>query len=362
MSRLNSWWQQPDQFDAMTAFLRERGLLRPAQRIMASVAFLSALAPWSMLISRGQPQAVVGLTASAVISAFTLVLAVYFLIRWPTRRQSAALVLIGTVSIAGWSLMQSWPTIAALGCTALAVTGAYLAVFHNTKALMFNFAVAIGTAAVAAHRLAAVADMTTAVVTFWLVCFPNIAVGLGIWGLAQAMGVYAQRAGQDPLTGLLNRRGFFDTIVGADGRPLADQTELAMLMVDIDDFKRINDTHGHAVGDGVLLAVADQLRRHAPPAAVICRSGGEEFLIAIRSSTDEYQALATRLCAAIAQLPQRITTSIGAATIELHRLHGPGRTGILEQLVAAADAAMYAAKRHGGNQAQFAPPFPGDAG
>lgn len=359
MSRLSSWWRQPSQFDSTTAFLQQRGLLRPAQRIMATVAILSALAPWSMLISERLSQTVVSLTAGAVVSAFTLVVAIFFLIRWPTRRQSAALVLTGTVTIAIWSLMQAWPAIAALGCTALAVTGAYLAVFHSTKALAFNFAVAIGTAAVAAHRLADVADMTTAIVSFWLVCFPNIAVGLGIWGLARAMGVYVQRAGQDPLTGLLNRRGFLDTIVRGGTKPTADQTHLAMLMVDIDDFKRINDTHGHAVGDEVLLAVADLLREHTPSAGVICRSGGEEFLIAMRSNAADHESLAAQLCTAIAQLPQRITASVGAATTELHRVRGTDRGGVLEQLVAAADAAMYAAKRSGGNQAQYAPALSG---
>jgi len=359
VSRLYSWWQQPAQFDAMTTFLRQRELLRPAQRIMATVAVLSALAPWSMLISQGQPQTAVSLTASAVISAFTLLLAIFFLIRWPTRGQSAALALTGTVSIAAWSLMQPWVAIAALGCTALAVTGAYLAVFHSTKALAFNFAVAIGTAAVAAHRLAEVADVTTAVVSFWLVCFPNIAVGLGIWGLAHAMGIYAQRAGQDPLTGLLNRRGFIDTIARGGTKPTAGQTHLAMLMVDIDDFKRINDTHGHAVGDQVLLAVADLLREHTPPVGVICRAGGEEFLIAVRSGATDHESLAAQLCAAIAQLPHRITASVGAATTELHRMRGAEQGGALEQLVAAADTAMYTAKRSGGNQARYAPALSG---
>jgi len=359
MSRLHSWWQQPAQFDSMTAFLRQRELLRPAQRIMAAVAVFSAFAPWSMLISQREAQTVVSLAASAVISAFTLLLAVFFLIRWPSRRQSAALALTGTVSIAAWSLMQPWPAIAALGCTALAVTGAYLAVFHSTKALTFNFAVAIGTAAVAAHRLAEVADMTTAVMSFWLVCFPNIAVGLGIWGLAHAMGIYAQRAEQDPLTGLLNRRGFIDTIARSSAKPTPDQTHLAMLMVDIDDFKRINDTHGHAVGDQVLLAVADLLREHTPSAGVICRSGGEEFLIAVHSGAADHESLAAQLCAAIAQLPHRITASVGATTTELHRMRGSDRSGVLEQLVAAADAAMYAAKRSGGNQARYAPALSG---
>jgi diguanylate cyclase (GGDEF)-like protein len=52
-------------------------------------------------------------------------------------------------------------------------------------------------------------------------------------------------------------------------------------MVDLDDFKRVNDTRGHPAGDRALLAVAELLRRHSPPTAAICRAGGEEFLIAM---------------------------------------------------------------------------------
>jgi diguanylate cyclase (GGDEF)-like protein len=351
MSRLYSWWQQPDQFDAMTAFLRQRGLLRSAQRIMATVAVSSALAPLSMLTSQRHLQEVGGV----IIGAFTLMVAVFWLTRWPTRRQSETLVLAGAGCIVWWSLTQSWPGIAALGCTALAVTGAYIAVFHSTKMLVLHFLVALGAAAVTALRLAQVVDVATALGVFWLICFPNLSVCLGIWGLAQAMGTYAQRAGQDALTGLLNRRGFIDTITQGDAQPLSGQTHLTMLMVDLDDFKRINDTHGHAVGDSVLLAVADLLREHTPSTAVICRAGGEEFLIAVRSTAAEPEPLADRLCAAIARLPQRITASVGAATTELHRVSQPDCSGVLEQLMAAADAAMYAAKRNGGDQSRYLP-------
>lgn len=355
-SRLCSWWQQPDQFDAMTAFLRQRGLLPSAQRIMATVAVSSTLVPLTVLVGQARYQSTSALVVCSVISVFTLGVAAFWLTRWPTRRQSEAFVLAGTACIAWWSLMQTWPGISALGCTALAVTGAYIAVFHSTKTLVLNFVVAIGTALVMAVRLSQVSDVATAVVVFWLVWFLNLSICLGIWGLARAMGIYARRADQDSLTGLLNRRGFIDTISAAiHGAPPA-HTHLAVLMVDIDDFKRINDTYGHAVGDNVLLAVADRLRERTPASAVICRAGGEEFLIAVTVRSDDHVILARRLCDCVAALPHQITASIGVSTAPLHHVTGPDGRAAVDRLVAAADTAMYAAKRDGGNQSGHAVP------
>jgi diguanylate cyclase len=125
-------------------------------------------------------------------------------------------------------------------------------------------------------------------------------------------------------------------------------------MVDLDNFKWVNDTHGHAVGDSALVAVADLLRQCLPSHAAICRAGGEEFLITLTSSAPDAAPVATRLCTAIAELSFQVTASIGAAVSELHRFSGPNGAGRLEGLIATADAAMYAAKRNGGNQAQHA--------
>ena len=127
------------------------------------------------------------------------------------------------------------------------------------------------------------------------------------------------------------------------------------MMLDLDDFKRINDTHGHVVGDQTLLAVADLLRHLLPPTAAICRAGGEEFLIALTSVNMDVTSLAARLCAGIARITPRVTASIGTASAELHRVSGPGGAAcLIDRLVRLADSAMYVAKRNGGNQARQA--------
>jgi diguanylate cyclase (GGDEF)-like protein len=132
--------------------------------------------------------------------------------------------------------------------------------------------------------------------------------------------------------------------------PPPAHTHLAMVMIDLDNFKRINDTHGHSVGDHALRAVADLLREHTPPDAAVCRAGGEEFLVAMTTMNSDVRSMAGQLCAAVTQLYPPVTASIGTATAELHLLAGPRGACLVDELTTIADEAMYAAKRNGGNQ------------
>ncbi|WP_162951539.1 GGDEF domain-containing protein [Mycobacterium paragordonae] len=255
------------------------------------------------------------------------------------------------LSAGGWSVVQPNPTLAALACTALAVTGGYIALFHNLRLLVLNSLVAMVAATDSMLRLAGASDSTAAVTAFWLICFPNFSVPLIIWGMSQAVESYVQRAQQDPLTGLLNRRAFAEAVAARLVNHPAAHTCLAVMMVDLDNFKQINDTHGHAAGDRLLQAVAELLRDQSPPEAIICRAGGEEFLLAATCTPDGVAALAPPLCRSIAEHPSGITASIGTASADLGSLGAPGGGASLDELIAAADRAMYAAKRRGGNQA-----------
>ncbi len=350
MSRLSSWWAQPDQYDWITTFLRQRGLLRSAQMIMAVVAASSALVPLSALLSQRQPS-VSGAAIGGLAAVSTVGMTIVWLTRWPTCRQSQAIAVTGVLIIGGWSLIQPTAALAAMACTATAVTGGYIAFFHRPKILLFNGTVAVAITTTAVLRLAREADIASVAAAFWLILFLNLSVPLAIWGMSQAIGLYAQRSERDPLTGLLNRRAFTDAVSTRLAYPPPAHTHLAVVMVDLDDFKRINDTHGHAAGDHALRVVADLLRRHTPADAAICRAGGEEFLVALTCMTSDVGPLAARFCAAVAGLSPGVTASIGTASAELHLLSGHDEIGFLEELIMIADKAMYAAKRRGGNQA-----------
>lgn len=325
-------------------------MLRPARYIMAIVVGSSALVPLTFLATARRPTTGVG--AIGVFSAaFTIGMTALWLTRWPTRRQSEVTVSVGTVLIAVWSLIQPTATGAVLTCMAAAVTGGYIAFFHSLKLLLFNVLVALIIAVLSSLRLAHESDLSTAAAAFWLIWFLNLSVPLSIRGMSRAMGSYAMRSEVDPLTGLLNRRAFTDAVTRQLRTHSAGDLNLTLLMVDIDDFKRVNDTHGHPAGDRALLAVADLLRRHSPPTAAVCRAGGEEFLIAVITTCQfDVEPMAARLCAAIAELPHDITVSIGTTGATLNPVIGPA--AVIEQLIAAADRAMYLAKRNGGNRTQ----------
>ena len=158
----------------------------------------------------------------------------------------------------------------------------------------------------------------------------------------------------DPLTGLRNRRGYYQWAVQLVGA--ADKSHerwLAVTMIDLDGFKQINDRHGHGFGDTVLIGVADNLRRASAMNSVVARLGGEEFLIAELTEPAEPAAGAEQLREAVASTPGGVTASVGVAALPLAEIDGNAIAATITQLVEAADAAMYEAKRAGGNQVRY---------
>lgn len=156
----------------------------------------------------------------------------------------------------------------------------------------------------------------------------------------------------DQLTGLPNRRAGLDNLAQAWGAANRSGQPVAAMMIDIDYFKRINDTHGHAVGDVALREVAMALQKSARRDDFVCRMGGEEFLMICHNADlkSAYQA-AERLRQKVAQLEitvgemlLRVNISIGIASKE------PFMTRE-EAMVSAADKALYAAKQGGRNRA-----------
>lgn len=161
-----------------------------------------------------------------------------------------------------------------------------------------------------------------------------------------------EMADTDTLTGVANRRRILHQLARAMARADADGSELTLLYLDIDHFKKINDGYGHATGDEVLVAFVETLRTSLRPVDAIGRVGGEEFLVILRSTgLDEGTLVAERLRQAVERLAvvglgSRVTVSIGVAG----RVPGEGR----DALVARADHALLAAKRAGRNRLRVA--------
>lgn len=157
----------------------------------------------------------------------------------------------------------------------------------------------------------------------------------------------------DALTGLHNRR-HFDEVLEVEFRRWRRYAQpLSVMMLDVDHFKKFNDTHGHECGDRVLSSIGAVLKAAARPAAIPCRYGGEEMVLVMPGVMQEKAAeLAESLRLRIAALViegLQVTVSIGVAGCPGHDV-GSG-----EALLKLADEALYAAKEHGRNQVRVAP-------
>jgi diguanylate cyclase (GGDEF)-like protein len=138
----------------------------------------------------------------------------------------------------------------------------------------------------------------------------------------------------DDLTGLYNRRGFWNHAAAHLG---GDPAGSVLAFLDLDGLKELNDTHGHAVGDATIRAVARALRQVAGPDEVVARLGGDEFAVLLRGWADGLDRLRARLEAAVTAAGG--SASIGLATVEsVEEL-------TVDALVARADALMYADKQ-----------------
>ncbi len=164
-----------------------------------------------------------------------------------------------------------------------------------------------------------------------------------------------ERAAQyDSLTGLAGRALFHDRLEHAVARARRDGGRFALLCIDLDGFKPINDGHGHPVGDLVLQSTARRIHKHVREADTTARLGGDEFAVILESPCDAPCALEVgRKLAAILARPLsqgdrqlQVGASIGVAVF-------PDHGGSAAELLACADAAMHIAKRDGGHQAQL---------
>ena len=168
-----------------------------------------------------------------------------------------------------------------------------------------------------------------------------------IWSRNERMLELQREAGEDPLTGLKNRRLFEEELRTAIARARRDGASGAMLMLDLDDFKRVNDTWGHPAGDRLLREIAGLLNARVRGGDVLARLGGDEFAIVLpRCGATEARVVAEAITTAIREHQpdgevEPVTASVGVATFGTDPQVGA------TAVVSRADAAMYAAKADG---------------
>jgi two-component system cell cycle response regulator len=159
-------------------------------------------------------------------------------------------------------------------------------------------------------------------------------------------------ATRDGLTGLFNKTYFLDALRKEVAYAVRHRAPLSLLLLDVDHFKGINDTYGHAAGDEVLRHIADRIRQAVRAEDLLARYGGEEFTLILREFTASQAMKCAERCRefvegaalAVAGEPIRATISVGVSTLVDSGFTSP------EELIAAADKSMYRAKEAGRNR------------
>lgn len=214
----------------------------------------------------------------------------------------------------------------------------------------------------AAHGTSTIWTILPHIIIFWVAHFANafmldnIVCRVGRFlsrerdRMAEENAVWHRAAVTDVLTGVLNRRGFMDSAERQCRRAQEDRASLALLMIDIDRFKTINDTYGHATGDVVIQDLAEQLRLYFRSTDVSGRLGGEEFCVLLTGvDFERAQQHAERFRAAVAEQAVESKTGTIAYTISIG-LAWVKHSESLPWLMHIADKALYRAKQQGRNR------------
>jgi two-component system, sensor histidine kinase LadS len=263
--------------------------------------------------------------------------------------------------------------VADLHAAAVALAFAYITVFTLLMVWLGVLAVRQGVPQARSFLLATLCGMAGAflttiavmgVVPFNTITFRAMAVSVmceaSLWALALGIRMRRHRddravalamAEHDALTGVYNRRGFLDRALPLYEAAARKRMPLALLMLDIDHFKALNDRHGHEAGDQALVAIARRLSAQAGSNDVVARWGGEEFVLLLpRTGATAAARIAERLRLAVAGTPVEISDGIAVQLTASIGIGSGASSDSLEALVRQADAALYAAKEAGRNR------------
>jgi diguanylate cyclase (GGDEF)-like protein len=353
---VGGWWNSPVDYAAQVQYFAKRSMAE-AIRVMIGVGngltvaiSLAVLLPWAgpdRLVSR-------------VVVALFAVLVMFWAIRWccrpwPSRPLSRAFVISCDIGIAMLASYEPTWLSGLFGFSAFTQLSVYLLFFDGPKLLALHTLWILASTAAFAVRAAADAHFngvafaaSTLVVAAPALAAP-LGIQFGIWTLRND----ANESVTDPLTGLLNRRGLhlhFAELL-SDHRPSGGL--LALMVADLDRFKDINDTFGHAIGDDVLIRTARRIESAVRGSALVARIGGEEFVVIDVTEPGHTQRMAERVRCAIAAPADHapVTASIGVTHVELGIFTAPEAEpmAVLDASLSRADQAMLDAKRNGGN-------------
>ncbi|WP_157997744.1 GGDEF domain-containing protein [Mycobacteroides stephanolepidis] len=280
---------------------------------------------------------------------------IFWMLRWwfgplPTQLVSAIFATTSIAAICVGSFADSDKVTGICWMSALAVAAVYIGAFHGARLFALYWLLALSTLTLHAISLSlqqgwAVAAAKSVEIGAVVLVMPTI--------LHLVYPVFAHdavSAERDQLTGLHNRRGFNGQSVRLAMTAHAQRSELSIIVVDIDRFKRINDHRGHDAGDRVIVLAALRIRVVTGDRAVVGRLGGDEFCVAMIAPVQSAIEAAEQIRIELESIDTvaMITASIGVATGRPLRTDRP--RDLVSRLIIDADNAMYTAKRDGGNR------------
>ncbi len=345
----------PDQYHTFTTRLAANGYQRTVMRALAGCILCLALPAGLAAAFPRTTNLPGGRAALAAIAVGCIGLASPWLRhRWPSRRESAAVVSLGTVALCAGSLIPVDPMSGLLVAVSFALVLGFTALFHSSRLLVFVAAVSAVTILwlvirVATHRDAA----TAAAVAIPLVLLCGI-ITYACRTIAAVGGSPHAPSEIDPVTGLLTKESFYDgvaTLLGARHRD--DDRFLVVVVAGIDGFSAIAGVNGARGINQAQVDAGQAIRETARRDAIISRLGEAEFLVADTFTTADPSPLAERVLGAIAATPTGMTASVGVVSTPLRPLVERPPYRVVDEVIELAVGAMARARAAGGNQASF---------
>ena len=352
MHLLRRWWSFPADFAWSAAYHRMSPLLSHVHVAVGIwCGFFAALCVAAAHTPAGFDSGTAEKAGYAIAVANVLVGAAWVRGPFPTEKMSRLFVAYVEVTIAAVLFLLADPFVALPGAAALGIIGSYIAVFHSPKMFVAHQAWSVGVTVALLIRAVTVPAADVVLASAYSILLTLILFSAPI--LAQSLLLLlrsdAANAFYDPLTGLRNRRGLDAAITERGNTPDIHGSTAAVLVVDLDGFKLVNDRFGHAHGDAVLRATAEAIDAAFPPPAITARTGGEEFAILTYVDTPETVEQVKDLQTQLAADPDAaVTVSVGGAHLAAASVARDFR-----QAWSRADVAMYSAKRVGGNSVSF---------
>jgi diguanylate cyclase (GGDEF)-like protein len=348
------WFRQFDQYYWLTAFLAARGAQKSTCRLIAMMVFGLGAIPVILIGSSVGPQTPRDRLLAVFIALSCLLMALRWLgRRWPTRTESILCIITGTVCVAVACVITPNPVVGLFGATSFTVLSAYTVVFHTARLLLFTWTAGAAVLGLLAVRVAE-QDRALALGSVILVVLLNVFLAFAGRVVIRLTRSNTLPDEMEPLTGLLNRHAFYakaTTLLASRSRD--DDRYFVVAVINIDSYSALVGIGGSPAGDRARVNVGRTLRETIRHNAVLAHVAGAEFLIADSFTAADTSPLVERVRAAVAATPSHVTAGIGAVSTPLRPLTACAPNDVLDELIAIATSAMYAARRNGGNQASY---------